>query len=67
MKVCIYFPKWWSNGKSEAIPFLLRPQKGVCIRNGYTTEGGGVDFMNQNKGFDHDSRNAKLQINSSLK
>lgn len=31
----------------------------------YDRRGGGVDFINQNKGFDHDSGNAKLQINSS--
>lgn len=30
--MCIYFPKWLINiGKSEAIPFLLRPQKGMCV------------------------------------
>lgn len=38
----------------------------VYIGNDYTAEGGGGgDFINQNMGFDHDSRNAKLQINSS--
>lgn len=40
----------------------------MYIGNGYTAEGWGGgegDFINQNMGFDHDSRNAKLQINSS--
>lgn len=68
--MCIYFPKWLINiGKSEAIPFLLRPQKGMCVYRewlyGRRVGWGGGDFINQNMGFDHDSRNAKLQINSS--